>query len=60
MSGYVLGALPVAAFILFNFLNPSYESALVKETVGIRILAAAVVLQLVGLLVIRKIVKIKI
>lgn len=60
MSGYVLGALPVITFAAFSILNPSYESVLVREPLGIYILCAAVVLQLVGFLVIRRIIKIKI
>lgn len=60
MSGYVLGALPVVAFILFNIMNPAYESALVKEPLGIYALVLAGCLQLMGLLVIRQIIKIKI
>ena len=60
MSGYVLGALPIAAFIAFNILNPSYESTLIREPLGIYILAGAACLQLLGLLVIRNIIKIKI
>ena len=60
MSGYVLGALPVVAFIAFNILNPEYESVLIKEPMGIYVLAAAAGMQLLGLLVIRNIIKIKI
>jgi tight adherence protein B len=60
MSGYVLGALPIIAFIVFNILNPAYESVLLKEPVGIYALALAFCLQLLGLLVIKSIIKIKI
>ncbi|MBU5612497.1 type II secretion system F family protein [Geomonas azotofigens] len=60
MTGYVLGALPVVTFILFNVLNPKYESALYKETKGLYVLALAIVLQVVGLFVIRKIIRIRI
>jgi tight adherence protein B len=60
MSGYVLGALPIIAFVAFNILNPSYESALIKDPMGLSILALAAGMQLIGLLVIRKIIKIAI
>jgi tight adherence protein B len=60
MSAYILGALPVVAFVVFGLLNPSYESALIKEPMGIYILAFAAGMQLVGLLVIRRIINIKI
>lgn len=60
MTGYVLGALPVVTFLIFNVLNPKYESVLYKETKGLYVLAFAVVLQVVGLFVIRKIIRIRI
>ena len=60
MSGYVLGALPIIAFISFNILNPGYETALLKEPMGIYILAIAAGMQLLGLLVIKSIIKIRI
>jgi tight adherence protein B len=60
MSGYVLAGLPIVAFVAFSFMNPDYESALLKEPLGIYILSAAAALQLVGVLFIRKIINIKI
>jgi tight adherence protein B len=60
MSGYVLGALPIVAYIAFSILNPEYESALIKEPMGLYILVFAVCMQVLGLLVIRKIIQIKI
>lgn len=60
MSGYVLGALPVVAFVVFNVLNPDYESALIKEPFGLCVLAVAALLQVVGVLVIRNIIRIRI
>lgn len=60
MTGYVLGALPIVTFIIFNILNPKYESVLYKETMGRYVLAFAVFMQVVGFLVIRRIIKIRI
>lgn len=60
MSGYVLGALPIVTFLIFNILNPKYESVLYKETMGRYVLAFAVFMQLIGFLIIRKIIKIRI
>lgn len=60
MSGYILGALPIMAFIIFNVLNPTYESVLIKEPMGIYVLVTAAGMQLIGLLVIRNIIRIKI
>jgi len=60
MSGFVLGALPIFAFLAFNVLNPQYESALIQEPLGVYILVGAVCLQLIGFVVIRSIIQIKI
>lgn len=60
MSGYVLGALPLIAFLIFNSANPEYESTLLKEPAGLIILLFAALLQLVGLALIRKIINIRI
>ena len=60
MSGYVLGALPLIAFAIFNSANPEYESTLLKEPTGLIILVLAALLQLAGLAIIRKIINIRI
>ncbi|HJV64135.1 MAG TPA: type II secretion system F family protein [Geomonas sp.] len=60
MSGYVLGALPVVTFVFFYFLHPDYEMALFRDPMGIYILVLAASLQLFGLMVIRKIIRIQI
>lgn len=60
MSGYVLGVLPIAAYIIFNILDPQYMQALIKDPKGPYILAGAAFLQLLGLLVIRNIIRVKI
>lgn len=60
MTGYVLGALPIVTFIAFNILNPKYEAVLYRETKGQYVLAFAVILQVIGFFVIRKIIRIRI
>ena len=60
MSGYVVGVLPIVAFVAFNMINPEYESALLKEPMGIYVLLFAACMQLLGLLIIRNIIRIKI
>jgi len=60
MSGYVLGALPIVTFIIFNILNPKYESVLLTEKMGRYVLALAAIMQLIGFLIIRRIIKIRI
>jgi tight adherence protein B len=60
MSGYILGGLPIFLGLVLYVLNPGYISVLFKETSGRYLVAGAVVLQLIGFLFIRKIIKIKI
>lgn len=60
VSGYVLAGLPIFMFIVFNILNPEYEQLLIKEKIGNYLLIFAVVMQIIGYLVIRKIVNIRI
>ena len=60
MSGYVMGVLPIIAFVAFNILDPQYEHELIKEPMGPYILGAGAALQLVGLLMIRNIIRVKI
>lgn len=60
LSGYVLGALPLVVFGVFGVLNPEYEMVLIKEPMGIYILVFALVMQIVGFVVIRNIIRIRI
>ncbi len=60
MTGYVIGALPVGMFALFWFLNPEFEKLLFITPVGRILLTAAVTSEVVGFLVILKIVKIEV
>lgn len=60
MTGYVIGALPVGMFTLFWFLNPEFEKLLFITPVGRILLAAAVTSEVVGFLVILKIIKIEV
>ncbi len=60
LSGYVLGALPIIVFLGMNIMMPGYEELLFKEKLGNYMLIAAVILQIIGFLVIRKIINIRI
>ncbi|MBU5614653.1 type II secretion system F family protein [Geomonas azotofigens] len=60
LSGYVLGALPLVAFGCFTLLSPEYESELLREPLGLYILAFAALLQIAGLFIIRRIIRIQI
>jgi tight adherence protein B len=60
LSGLVLLALPPALFIAMWRLNPDYSMMLFTDPMGHQMLAAAIILQVLGALVIRKIVNIKV
>jgi tight adherence protein B len=60
LSGIVLMALPVVLFFAVYYLNPEYVMLLFTDTMGKQMLAVGIFLQVVGALVIRKIVNIKV
>lgn len=60
MSGVVLAFLPIGVAVLIGMLNPEYLKPLWIERTGRIMIAAAVVMQLLGMLAIRRIIRIKI
>lgn len=60
LSGAVLLGLPPVLAVVMYRLNPGYLSKLFTDPMGHQLLAGAVVLQIIGALVIRKIVNIKV
>lgn len=60
LSGIVLLALPPFLFVVMLFINYDYVMLLFSETMGQWMLAGAIVFQILGALVIRKIVNIKV
>jgi tight adherence protein B len=60
LSGVVLLALPLVLFIAVYQLNPKYISLLFTDPMGKKMLGVAVIMQILGALVIRKIVNIKV
>ncbi len=60
LSGVVLLALPPLLFLAVYRLNPEYEMALFTDEMGQKMLIGALVMQLLGALVIRKIVNIRV
>lgn len=59
-SGYVLAGLPVAVFAAFYLVRPGYMSVFFTERICQMILGAAVTGQVIGFLMIRKIIDIRI
>ena len=60
LSGVVLLALPLVLFVTVYQLNPKYVELLFTDPMGKKMLTFAVIMQIVGALVIRKIVNIKV
>jgi len=60
LSGIVLLALPFVLFFTVYYLNPDYVSVLFTDPMGKKMLAGAIFMQVIGALVIRKIVNIKV
>jgi tight adherence protein B len=60
LSGIVLLALPPVLFVVMYRLNPEYVMLLFSDPLGNKMLVVAAVLQIVGALVIKKIVNIKV
>jgi tight adherence protein B len=59
MGGYIVGALPAVVLGIFSLVQPSYAQTLFTDPSGIKILKAAIVLDLVAFACIRKLVKVK-
>ena len=60
LSGVVLLALPPVLAVVMLYLNPKYMMLLVTDPMGQQMLAGGIVMQVVGALVIRKIINIKV
>lgn len=60
ISGIALQGLPIALFLVVYYMNPDYVMMLFTEELGKQMLLYAVILQIIGAFVIKKIVDIKI
>ncbi len=60
LSGIVLLALPPVLFMAVYYLNPEYVMPLFTDPMGRQMLAGAIVMQLLGAIVIKKIISIKV
>lgn len=60
LSGIVLLALPPVLFLVVWYLNPAYSMMLFTDPLGKKMLVGAIVMQILGALVIRKIVNIEV
>ncbi len=60
LSGYVVSALPFFLFFWINLVNPTYMKSMYDHPLGYWILGGGVVMQIIGWLIIRKIVDIEV
>lgn len=60
LSGIVLLAMPPALFLVMYYMNPDYCKVLFSDPLGLKMLAGAIVMQILGALVIKKIIAIKV
>lgn len=59
-TGYVLLALPAALAVVLSYISPSHMETLFKERIGQTMLMGAIVMQTIGFLWIRKVIKIEV
>jgi tight adherence protein B len=60
LSGYILTALPIVSAIIFYLIAPDYMGELIQEKIGRLLIAAAIILQIFGAIIIKRIIDIKI
>lgn len=60
ITGWILCAMPFILFLLISIANPGYENLLVTDPFGIQLIHLGLVMMIVGVLIIRKIIDIKI
>ena len=59
ITGWVLSALPTSLALFFAFINPDSYRTFYTDPLGMRMIAGALLLQVVGVMIIRKIVRIE-
>ena len=60
MSAWILCALPILVAFMVTFLNPDYMSVLWKDSRGHNLIVVALTMQIIGILLVRKILRIKV
>jgi len=60
LSGWILCVLPIFIFFMLSLINPDYIGTLTNTDIGIKLIYTALFFQIMGMLVIRKIVNIKV
>jgi tight adherence protein B len=60
LSGWILCTMPFVLFLLIGMVNPDYEKLLVTDPFGVQLVHVGLVMMVLGILIIRRIVDIKI
>ncbi len=60
LTGWILVALPFFLFGVMTFLNPDYELVLINDPTGQKLVYAGLIMMVLGVLVIRKVIDIKV
>jgi tight adherence protein B len=60
LTGWVLGLLPLGMFLLINLVNPGYGRILLHDPAGQKMMGVGIVQILIGMMIIRSIVKVKV
>lgn len=60
ISGIVIGLLPVVLAVIISVMSPDYLKPLVKHPLGMGMLASALAMEVIGIILIRKIIDIKV
>jgi tight adherence protein B len=60
ITGWIVGAAPFFMFALISVLNPKYEKTLFTTPLGLKMVYGGLVLMVLGILIIRKIVDVKV
>jgi tight adherence protein B len=59
MTGWVLAAMPPCLAVALFIINPNHMMILVRDPLGVQMIAMAITLQVIGTIVIRKLVNIE-
>lgn len=60
ISGLIVGSIPIFLFITISMSNPEYTSMFTQTTFGIILLVIAITMELMGFLIIRKMINLKV
>jgi tight adherence protein B len=59
LTGWILAAMPPAFAVVFGMLDPGHFDIMLEERMGIQMIVVGIILQIIGVLVIRKVVNVE-